>query len=723
MRQTIIGSAIAVDPALVQDASYRFGPDDRRYIDEQIRGCEQHLVDSLLTGTVCTWQDVDTASTAIAIGDAVVATTAGKVSKATSVLLAAAGSAYGVAVTAGAVGGKVRVAIGGRLASTVTGLAAAAAGFARVNTTTARLERVGSYSPTDWPVGIIADDGTLAIDLPLAQGGGVAGTGRIGFSSVVYVDKAGDDTTGARGDIGKPFLTIAAAMAVAQSGDVVRVGPGTWAERVIFPSLGSLSLVGSGVDATLIDHSEESEPVVYVYPTSEIDSILIRDLTVKVSGPGNAIGIGGSAAKIWRVTIQDVRWRADDSSGASIESAYETHIAGCDGDAIGFGGCPKVFVSASSFEETSGAQWLDSNTTDWGSAFNGAIFSGCSLGAFRAYGSASVTLTGCAATAFTAAEHLDASTHGTATASGCNLGAVTISAIADTDRVATLDGCHMASLTVSRASGTDDVIVSAVNATCVAEPVIGAGCDVDMRWNTPDGGIAVAMKWSGSQDSRTGEVVQLAETWEIDGETVPGQITGLTLQGVTLANSTLGRVWVQIVNDISDNLINVYPDATCTSTIATGTDAGKAGGVVALTETLSSGVSGTITLVAGAVEDLTPHATLTADAVATFSGAPVGELGRPFAGIMYTNGASDGDSVWVVVAGKAKVLTYAGAAAGGYLYLDTERAYPDNGKVDCELPRTTAYEDHGIGRALERVTSGLVLAQLDLRGFGPVLPA
>lgn len=241
---------------------------------------------------------------------------------------------------------------------------------------------------------------------------------------------------------------------------------------------------------------------------------------------------------------------------------------------------------------------------------------------------------------------------------------------------------------------------------------------------TDDGGVAVAMKWSGSQDSRTGEVVQLAETWEIAGETVPGQITGLTLQGVTLANTTLGRVWVQIVDDdIETNKIELFSDAARTSLIATGTDALKAGGVVALTEALSSGVSGTITLVAGAVEDLTPYATLTADAVATVSGAPVGSLGKPFAGVMYTNGASDGDTVWVVVAGKAQVLTYAGAAAGGYLYLDTARAYPDNGKVACELPRTTAYEDHGIGRALERVTSGLVLAQLDLRGFGPVLSA
>lgn len=239
---------------------------------------------------------------------------------------------------------------------------------------------------------------------------------------------------------------------------------------------------------------------------------------------------------------------------------------------------------------------------------------------------------------------------------------------------------------------------------------------------TDDGGVAVAMKWSGSQDSRTGEVVQLAETWEIEGETVPGQITGLTLQGVTLANSTLGRVYITVLDEGTDTTVEIL-DAPGGNVLASGTQSGKAGGVLTLTEQNGSGVSGTITLAAGCQTDATPYATLTADAVATFSGAPVGELGRPFAGIMYTNGASDGDSVWVVVACKAKVLTYAGAAAGGYLYLDTARSYPDAGKADCELPRTTAYEDHGIGRALERVTSGLVLAQLDLRGFGPVQSA
>lgn len=239
---------------------------------------------------------------------------------------------------------------------------------------------------------------------------------------------------------------------------------------------------------------------------------------------------------------------------------------------------------------------------------------------------------------------------------------------------------------------------------------------------TDDGGIAVAMTWSGDEDSRRGEVVQLAETWTVEGETVPGQLTGLTLRGVTLANSTLGRVYIQVDDEIVNTTVTVY-DAIGENNIAGGTQAGKAGGVLTLTEQSGSGVSGSVTLPASCQSDFTAYATLTCDAVSTVSGAPVGELGRPFAGIMYTNGASDGDTVWVVVAGKAKVLTYAGAAAGGYLYLNTARAYPDAGKADCELPRTTAYEDHGIGRALERVTSGLVLTELDLRGFGPVLSA
>lgn len=227
------------------------------------------------------------------------------------------------------------------------------------------------------------------------------------------------------------------------------------------------------------------------------------------------------------------------------------------------------------------------------------------------------------------------------------------------------------------------------------------------------------MLWSGSQASRQGEVVQLAEKWEIDGETVPGQINSIMLSGVTMSNSDYGRVYITIEEDGTDNMITIWSDAARTIGVATGIDSLKGGGNIIVGDIM--GMYGTINIDTGALPDNTAYATLTtSDAVETITSS-TNILGRPFFGVMYTEGNADGYSVWVVTEGSAKILTYDGAAAAGYLYLDTPRAYPDSGKVDCEPTRTTKYENNGLGRALERVTSGLVLARLDLRGFGPVL--
>lgn len=47
-------------------------------------------------------------------------------------------------------------------------------------------------------------------------------------TNIIYVSRNGDDLTGARHDLGKPFLTIEAAVSVAQSGDMIKVFPGTY---------------------------------------------------------------------------------------------------------------------------------------------------------------------------------------------------------------------------------------------------------------------------------------------------------------------------------------------------------------------------------------------------------------------------------------------------------------------------------------------------------------
>jgi len=50
---------------------------------------------------------------------------------------------------------------------------------------------------------------------------------------IVYVSKSGNDATGTKGDITKPYLTLAAANAVASKLDVVYVYPGTYTEQLI----------------------------------------------------------------------------------------------------------------------------------------------------------------------------------------------------------------------------------------------------------------------------------------------------------------------------------------------------------------------------------------------------------------------------------------------------------------------------------------------------------
>lgn len=47
-------------------------------------------------------------------------------------------------------------------------------------------------------------------------------------TNIIYVSKSGDDLTGARHDLGKPFLTIESAVTVAQPGDLIKILPGSY---------------------------------------------------------------------------------------------------------------------------------------------------------------------------------------------------------------------------------------------------------------------------------------------------------------------------------------------------------------------------------------------------------------------------------------------------------------------------------------------------------------
>ena len=53
-------------------------------------------------------------------------------------------------------------------------------------------------------------------------------TGLLLTTNIIYVSRSGNDALGARHDLGKPFLTVEAAVSVAQSGDLIKVFPGTY---------------------------------------------------------------------------------------------------------------------------------------------------------------------------------------------------------------------------------------------------------------------------------------------------------------------------------------------------------------------------------------------------------------------------------------------------------------------------------------------------------------
>lgn len=197
--QSAIVSQLQVDDALVQDANYRFDRNDRQYIDNQIRGVEQHLVDNLIRGRHGTYARVST--TALAVGDVVCIYTTDigelQVVKATSAYIAQSGSAYGIVVLPAAVGAYALIAIGGAIPASIHGLTPDPTSFkpVRVNTTTGRAQVVSSFSSGDYGIGFLSTSGYLHVVPGIS--GSVSGGATPGGSDGQLQAKSGTSLIGA----------------------------------------------------------------------------------------------------------------------------------------------------------------------------------------------------------------------------------------------------------------------------------------------------------------------------------------------------------------------------------------------------------------------------------------------------------------------------------------------------------------------------------------------
>jgi len=170
-----ITTDLAVDDALVQDASFELDADDRQYLDNQIRGGQQHLVDMLIRGVHATYVRLSGSSANVVAGDTVCLASAANVTeptvtKCTSGALTNAPAAVGVVLRAGSAGAWILVAFGGVVPPTVTGLAAGAPGYVRVNTATSQCERVASLATSDYGIGTVDNAGWLLVSQYLALG-------------------------------------------------------------------------------------------------------------------------------------------------------------------------------------------------------------------------------------------------------------------------------------------------------------------------------------------------------------------------------------------------------------------------------------------------------------------------------------------------------------------------------------------------------------------------
>lgn len=175
-----------VDPPVVQDTNYKMSDVDRAYLDSQIRGCELHLVQSLVGGTVCTWVQLDPGSAAVASGNTVCLTGSanGTVTLATSPAIANAGKVFGVCMGPASPGAWMRVAVGGILPSAITGIQSGPSYAVSNGGNTVSSNVLG---PAFALVGLIDGAGNIALSLePPIYPGGLASMATFPVTGIVF---------------------------------------------------------------------------------------------------------------------------------------------------------------------------------------------------------------------------------------------------------------------------------------------------------------------------------------------------------------------------------------------------------------------------------------------------------------------------------------------------------------------------------------------------------
>ncbi len=163
----------------------------------------------------------------------------------------------------------------------------------------------------------------------------------VGPSNVLYVDVAGVDATGTRGNAARPFLTVQAATAQAQTGDQVRIGPGSFAiaTSITQPAgITGVSWAGSGAPSISLAVSASTTLAgaagVAVFDLGAalgLTSASISGMLITSTGGGRCIRADGSLYAAngflgFGLFIHDVS--LTDSGGAALDFKYARTVYG-----------------------------------------------------------------------------------------------------------------------------------------------------------------------------------------------------------------------------------------------------------------------------------------------------------------------------------------------------------------------------------------------------------
>lgn len=230
---------------------------------------------------------------------------------------------------------------------------------------------------------------------------------------------------------------------------------------------------------------------------------------------------------------------------------------------------------------------------------------------------------------------------------------------------------------------------SASSALSAALSTLYSNITGDGTWAkiTADGGLAVTCTNRSGAKIEAGYVVEPYRGWDVTDSAA--DITAVdNVVGASNANTDAGVLYFKVVDAGADNTIEAYKDAARTAKVATGTDTGKAGGVISLAAFGGSGLSLDVTVVAAA------DAGATASAMrGSLSGVVKAVVSSIVpCGVVYED-IEDGDSGWMTVAGKTMVRFTEDNPFGGYLITSATTA----GKVDVLYDLDPTKVQRGVG--------------------------